>query len=92
METEFIAAACANHRIPLLSLRAISDTPSEPFPAPPGVLFDLEKQKTDFGRLAFHLVTHPSALMRLNAFRRRIALARRTLTSALEKILRADLI
>lgn len=92
METEFIAAACAAHAVPMLSLRAISDTPSEPFPLPPGVLFDLEKQKTDFGRLALYLVRHPGALMRLNAFRRRIALARRSLTNALDKLLRVDLI
>ena len=92
METEFIAAACAAHRIPMLSLRVISDTPAEPFPAPPGVLFDLEKQKTNFGRLALHLVTHPGALMRLSAFRRRIGIARQSLTSALDKLLRVDLI
>jgi nucleoside phosphorylase len=92
METEFIAAACAARRIPMLSLRAISDTPSKPFPAPPNVLFDLEKQKTNLSRLALYLVTHPGALGRLNAFRQRIALARQTLTSALEKILRVDLI
>ena len=92
METEFIAAACAARRIPMLSLRAISDTPSKPFPAPPNVLFDLEKQKTNLGRLALYLVTHPGALMRLNAFRQRVALARQSLTSALDKLLRVDLI
>jgi nucleoside phosphorylase len=92
METEFIAAACAAHRVPMLSLRVMSDTPSEPFPAPPEVLFDLEKQKTNFARLAFHLLTHPGALMRLNAFRQRVALARQSLATALEKILRTDLI
>jgi adenosylhomocysteine nucleosidase len=92
METAFIAAACAASGVPALSLRVMSDTPAEPFPAPPGVLFDLEKQKTNFGRLALHLVTHPVALMRLNAFRRRIGLARQSLTSALDKLLRVDLI
>jgi nucleoside phosphorylase len=92
METEFIAAACAAHQVPMLSLRVISDTVSEPFPAPPNVLFDLERQKTNFGRLALYLVSHPGALMRLNAFRRRIGLARQSLTSALDKLLRVDLI
>ncbi len=92
METEFIAEACAAHRVPMLSLRAMSDTPSEPFPAPPNLLFDLERQKTNFGRLALYLVTHPGALMRLNAFRQRVALARQSLTSALDKLLRVDLI
>lgn len=92
METEFIAEACAAHRVPMLSLRVMSDTPSEPFPVPPSVLFDLEKQQTNFARLGLHLVTHPGALMRLNAFRRRVALARQSLTSALDKLLRVDLI
>ena len=92
METEFIAAACAARGVPTLSLRVMSDTPAEPFPAPPGVLFDLEKQKTNFARLALHLVTHPGALMRLNAVRRRIGFARQSLTSALDKLLRVDLI
>ena len=92
METEFIAAACAARGIPTLSLRVISDTPAEPFPAPPSVLFDLERQKTNFGRLALHLATHPGALLGLNAFRRRIGLARQALTRALAGLLRVDLI
>ena len=92
METEFIAAACAAHGIPMLSLRVMSDTPSEPFPAPPEVLFDLEKQKTNFARLALYLVTHPGTFRRLNTFRQQVAVARRSLTSALDRILRVDLI
>ena len=91
METEFIAAACADHKLPMLSLRVISDTPSDPLPVPPAILFDLEKQKTNFTRLAFYLVTHPAAVSRLNKFRRRIDLARHSLTNALEKLLRVDL-
>jgi len=92
METEFIAEACADHELPLLSVRAISDTPSEPFPAPARVLFDLEQQKTNFARLAFYLVTHPGAFSRLNAFRERVTIARKALTGTLERILRADLL
>ncbi len=92
METEFIAEACADHQLPILSLRAISDTPAEPFPAPAHVLFDLEKQQTDFVRLAFYLVKHPGAIPRLTAFRDRVGLARKALAAALDKILRADLL
>jgi adenosylhomocysteine nucleosidase len=92
METKFIAELCGKYATPLLSLRAISDTSLEPFPAPPEILFDLEKQKTDYARLAIYLLTHPGAVPRLNAFRRRIALARKNLTAALEKILQADLL
>ena len=92
METEFIAEACADHELPILSVRAISDTPSEPFPAPAHVLFDLEKQKTNFVRLAFYLLKHPGAFSRLKAFEKRVAVARKALAASLENILRADLL
>jgi nucleoside phosphorylase len=92
METEFIAEACADHQLPMLSLRAISDTPSEPFPAPAHVLFDLEKQRTDFTRLAFYLMKHPSALSKLTQFRERVGVARKALTRTLDAIMRGDLL
>ena len=92
METETLAEICAAHDLPMLSLRSISDTASEPFPAPAHVLFDVAKQKTDFVRLGSYLLTHPSAFARLNAFRERVAIARRTLADGLEQILRADLL
>jgi len=92
METEFIADSCAKHDLPMLSLRAISDTPAEPFPAPAHVLFDVAKQKTDLLRLGSYLMMHPGAFSRLNAFRERVAVARRALADTLEQILRADLL
>jgi adenosylhomocysteine nucleosidase len=92
METEFIAKACADHQLPMLSLRAISDTPREPFPAPAHLLFDIEKQRTDFARLALYLMSHPGAISRLNAFRQRVAMARQALAGALDAILRVDLL
>jgi nucleoside phosphorylase len=92
METEILAEVCAAHELPMLSLRAISDTAAEPFPAPARVLFDVAKQRTDFFRLGSYLLTHPSAFARLNAFRQRVAVARKALADALETILRADLL
>lgn len=92
METEVIADACAELDLPFLSLRAISDTASEPFPAPPHVLFDLERQKTNFTRLAFYVLRRPGSVSKLNVFRDQIAVARKSLTGALERILRADLL
>ena len=92
METEILAEICAAHDLPMLSLRAISDTASEPFPAPAHVLFDVAKQRTDFFRLGSYLLTHPSALARLNAFRQRVAVARKALAVALDTILRNDLL
>lgn len=91
METETIAEVCAAHALPMISLRAISDTAEQTFPAPADVLFDVAKQRTSFIRLAFYLLRHPGAISRLNAFRQQIALARKALADALEKLVRADL-
>jgi len=92
METEILAEVCAAHDLPMLSLRAISDTAAEPFPAPAHVLFDVAKQKTISSRLGMYLLTHPGAFVRLNAFRQRVAVARKALAIALDTILRADLL
>jgi adenosylhomocysteine nucleosidase len=91
METGVIAEMCAAHNLPMLSARAISDTIADPFPAPAEVLFDVARQQTNFVRLGSYLLTHPSAFRRLNAFRERIAAARKSLTATLEKIVAADL-
>jgi nucleoside phosphorylase len=86
METEWVGRACTAKNIPMLSLRAISDTAAAPFPAPPNVLFDLERQQTSAARLARHLFTHPSAVVRLMRFARQIALARASLATALKTL------
>jgi adenosylhomocysteine nucleosidase len=86
METEFIARTCARHGVPLLSLRVISDTPSELFPAPANVLFDLERQQTPMLKLARHFLAHAHHVPRLFRFARRITRARKILADALVKI------
>jgi nucleoside phosphorylase len=88
METEFIARACAEHGIPLLSLRVITDTPYEPFPAPPTVLFDIERQRTHLLKLVRFFLIRPQRLPRLIQFARRILHARETLADALVQIVR----
>ena len=88
METEFIARACAAHGIPLLSLRIISDTPREPFPAPAHVLFDVATQRTSLTKLAAFFLTHPNRIPGLLQFARKIAHARKTLADALVAIVR----
>lgn len=88
METEFIARACAEHGVPLLSLRVISDTPTEPLPAPPRVLFDVELQRAHVRELAMFLLAHPQRVPRLIQFARRIAHARKILGDALVSFVR----
>jgi nucleoside phosphorylase len=89
METEWIARACAARKIPLLSLRAISDSVAAPFPLPPAVLFNLDRQRTNVRALGVHLICHPTAIVRLVRFARQIALARRNLAAALMILLRS---
>ena len=83
METGAIAGVCKIHGVPLLSLRIISDTASQPFPAPPSVLFDIERQQTNFGRLLAYLLRDPGSIWRLFRFGRQIASARTSLTDAI---------
>jgi nucleoside phosphorylase len=87
METEFIARACAVHSVPLLSLRVISDTPRELFPAPANILFDIERQQTHMLKLATHLLMHPTHVPRLVQFAKRIARARKILADVLVALL-----
>jgi nucleoside phosphorylase len=88
METEFIGRACAEHGVPLLSLRVISDTPCQPLPAPPNVLFDLDEQRTNFGRLAVYLARNPPALWRLISFAHQIGRSRERLSNAIIALVR----
>ena len=83
METELVAQACARHGVPLLSLRVISDTPRQPFPAPPNVLFDIERQRTNATKFMAYFLRHPARVIRLFRFARRVSRARRVLTDAL---------
>jgi nucleoside phosphorylase len=88
METEFIAQACAKLGVPLLSLRVISDTPRDLFPAPANVLFDIEQQRTRMLKLATYFLAHPTCIPRLIQFAKRIARARKILTDALVEAVR----
>lgn len=88
METEFIAQACAKLGVPLLSLRVISDTPRDLFPAPANVLFDIQQQRTRMLKLATYFLAHPTRVSRLVQFAKRIAHARKILADALVEAVR----
>ncbi|HME87748.1 MAG TPA: hypothetical protein VKE30_00885 [Chthoniobacterales bacterium] len=88
METGAVAAVCHAHGVPLLSLRAISDSAREPFPMPPSVLFDIERQRTNYGTLIFCLLRDPTSIPRLFRFGREIARARANLTGAIFALIR----
>ena len=88
METEFIARACAERGIPLFSLRVITDSPREAFPAPIKVLFDIEQQRTRLLTLAAFFLAHPNRVSRMVQFARSIGRARKILASALVSVVR----
>ena len=88
METEFIARVCAEHGVPLLSLRIITDTPHHLFPAPPHILFDITKQRTALVKVAKFFAIHPTRLRQLFQFARKVANARKVLATALIEIVR----
>ncbi|HYR21431.1 MAG TPA: hypothetical protein VEP30_00725 [Chthoniobacterales bacterium] len=89
METGAIVAVCNAHAVPLLSLRGISDTASQPFPMPPSVLFDIERQQTSHGRLSAYLLRHPASIWRLFRFARQVARVRAALTDAIVDLVRS---
>jgi adenosylhomocysteine nucleosidase len=90
METEIIAQAAAACAIPVLAIRALSDTAREPLPAPPSVLFDLERQKINLGQLATHLMTRPATIGPMFRFALGVKRARKNLTAALTSLLQRE--
>jgi nucleoside phosphorylase len=82
METAVIADVCAKHGVRMLSFRVITDSVQDPLPVPPPVLFNIERQQTDFATLLRYLLRHPGATRRLLTFSGQIARARAVLTNA----------
>ena len=83
MEAEYIAQACVRRGVRMLSLRVVTDSLHNPFPAPPNVLFDIERQRTNPARLLFYLLRHPIAICRLVRFGRQVRGAREKLAKAI---------
>jgi nucleoside phosphorylase len=88
METETITRLCAAESIPMLALRVVSDSPAAPFPAPPNVLFDVERQRTNFSLLLSYIARNPASALRLAQFSSQITRAKTRLADALIVVLR----
>lgn len=83
METSAIARVCATHDVPLLSLRAISDTASAEIPVPLHVTYDLCRQRPRVAGLLAFLVRNPSRILPFARFVRGLKPAREAMTSAI---------
>jgi nucleoside phosphorylase len=88
MESATIARICAEKSIPMVGLRVVSDSPAAPFPAPPHILFDVTKQRTDLLRLIAYIARKPASVVVLAKFSKRISIAKATLADALVTVLR----
>jgi adenosylhomocysteine nucleosidase len=92
METAGIAQAASGRGVPVLALRAVSDSVDQPLPFDLEIYLDKE-QKPRVGRIIAGVVRHPSLLARLNRLRRNAGLAAENsavaLIAALEKHLPA---
>lgn len=90
METSAIAAVCAAHGVPLLSLRAISDTASAEIPVPLPISYDLQKQRPRILALLAFLATHPTRIAPFARFVRGLSPARTALSSAILELLKNE--
>ena len=90
METAVVADVCATHGVRMLSLRVITDSVQDPLPVPPAVLFNIDRQQTDFATLLRYLLRHPGATRRLLNFSGQIARARAVMTNAIVALLRSE--
>jgi adenosylhomocysteine nucleosidase len=87
METSVIAAFCRTHRIPLLSLRVISDTAAQSMPMPFSVCFDARTQRPRLRAVLRHLLNHPQKIPAFLRFVAGLAAARKRLGRFLATLL-----
>lgn len=83
METAAIHRICHARAVPLLALRAISDTASQDLPIPAAVWFDTQRQRPRPLPLLLHLAVHPGRILPFACFVRGVNLARAKLTTFL---------
>ena len=80
METASVAAACARAGVPLLAVRAISDSALEPLPVPFAEWFDLAAQRPRPFALVKFLARHPAQISPFARFVRNLTPARHAFT------------
>jgi adenosylhomocysteine nucleosidase len=83
METAAIQRLCAACDVPMLSIRAISDTAGQDLPVPAAVWFDTALQRPRPLPLLLYLMLHPGRILPFARFVRGIGRARARLTSFL---------
>ena len=90
METSAIARVCAERGIPMLALRAISDTASAQIPVPLTTSYDLTRQRPRVIALLAFLARNPSRILPFTRFVRGLTPARAALTAAIVGIIESE--
>ena len=83
METAAVHRLCAARPIPMLAVRAISDTASDDLPVPSAIWFDLRRQQPRPARLVAYLALHPGRIAPFARFVGGLSPARACLTDYL---------
>jgi adenosylhomocysteine nucleosidase len=83
MESAAIAEVCVQAGIPMIGLRAISDSARDSLPVPMDCWFDLERQRPRALRLLLYLAQNPNQILPFTRFLRGLPPARTALTRAL---------
>jgi adenosylhomocysteine nucleosidase len=87
LETALLAKICAERRLPMLSVRCISDTVEDDLPVPADVLLNPQTGRPDPLMLFRYLVSHPSCVHGFNKLLKNSRMAQVHLAKGLEEIL-----
>ncbi len=87
METVAVAAVAAEYGIPVIGIRAISDTAQDELPVPMAHWFDLARQRPRPAALVWFLTLHPSRIASFARFVRGLPKARHALTKAVAHVI-----
>lgn len=83
METAAIHRICSSRGIPMLAVRAISDTAHQDLPVPAAVWFDTHRQRPRPASLLLHLAARPHRIAPFTRFVRGVTRARHCLADFL---------
>ena len=88
METATLADACRNVRVPLVSVRAVSDSADQSLPVPFDKWFDMHRQRARPFALVLHLLRHPSHIAPFKRFVSRLPRVAEALAVAVAEAVR----
>lgn len=87
LETAHLARVCAEHQIPMLSVRCISDAVEDSMPVPAAVLLNPETGRPDSLGLFRHLITNPTCVGGFNKLLKNAKTAQNGIADGLSEIL-----